>query len=339
MFFPNRKDEVMNRTDSKSRRYTLSEVSYSHKPQEWYEYDHQPPKKPTQDPRNPMLKCKRLPDGRFQSATYYRSGNNEVDGIGHIDLEDDDFRLHRIKELEALVGTDRTPIVTHRFIYDADEFAQKNQPFNGRTEVYDAYLHKRVYEYNHEHRPMSVQRFDKDQQLYSSEGFVWDDLYVYPNNWLFFDDIHDVLLKFIPKPKPPKNPSRSRGQGKDRSEEAIEKAKEQKEEEPPHESESNSESERNPLPLTRGHAPPPPSVKEHFPETPEHDSEELPPVTRGQGPEVISADAIEKAQEQREREKRKGKRRTPFRKFFRITLQSWICPNSCENSKTDRRES
>lgn len=314
--------------ECKTKRYTLSEVSYSHKPHVRYEYTREAPRSPSHHPGNPLLKCKQHPQGRFQAATYYRSGENKVDGIGNVYVEnEDDFRYHRIKELKSPVGENQTPIVTHRFIYEADELAEKNEPFSGRTEVYDAYLHKTVYTYNDEHRPTSLQRYDQNQQLYSSDHYVWDDQFVFPNDCFWLDYIRNHLKKFIPTPKPPKNPSQSRTHGKDRSEEAAKRAKKHRNHQ--HEDESdedesddgesfneepdslNQEEERRRLPITRGHSKPPSYIQKHFPEAPSTpDPEENPPVTRGQGPEVMTREDVKKLQEKKEeREEKRDEQR------------------------------
>lgn len=173
-------------------RFYLTEASFSHKPSITYEYTHHPPSHPTENPKNPLLKAKRQPDSRFEEVEYYHKGNNHVDmGPNHetrtIQLDhEDDFRIHRVKVKKAPVGCDATPIITHRFIYEADSHyqpAKKTNPiFSGRTKVYDAYLRKTVYEYNKEHRPTSIKRYDGKKRLYSEECYTWDDRYIFPPN-------------------------------------------------------------------------------------------------------------------------------------------------------------
>ncbi len=74
-----------------TQRYYLEEVNFSHKPKETYEYTHEAPKC-TINPRNPLLKCRRLPDNRFQEVEYYLLGKNQVDDTHQFDLGDaEDF--------------------------------------------------------------------------------------------------------------------------------------------------------------------------------------------------------------------------------------------------------
>jgi RHS repeat-associated protein len=171
----------------KKHRFYLTEASFSHKPTETYEYTHSPPKTHTDDPENPLLKAKRKPNGRFQAVEYYHKGTNQLEMEGKqiqlIQLDhSDDFRMHRVKVIKAPVGCDRKAVVTHRFIYETDEekTAKKGDSFSGRTKVYDAYFRKTVYEYNQEHRPLKVKRYDGKKKLYSEECYTWDDRYAYP---------------------------------------------------------------------------------------------------------------------------------------------------------------
>ena len=146
-------------------RYTLLEAKFSHKPSESYEYDHSAINNPLEEPPNPLLTSKRLPNHRFQSVDYYKEGKCQLDSLKAIHIsKKNDFRINRVKEIKGPVGSHRKPIVTHRFIYE-----------KGRTEVYDANLHKTVYAYNEEHRLTEIVRFLKNQEIYSKEKFVWDE--------------------------------------------------------------------------------------------------------------------------------------------------------------------
>ncbi len=170
----------------KKQRYYLEEVNFSHKPKETYEYTHQPPNNCTSNPNNPLLKCRRLPDNRFQEVEYYQLGKNHVDDNHQFELwDEEDFRINRVKFLKAPVGTGKKAIITHRFIYEPDKFYQpvkkKHQKFSGKTIVYDAYSRKTVYEYNVDHRPTSVKRYGLKNKLYFEECYVWDDKYFYPS--------------------------------------------------------------------------------------------------------------------------------------------------------------
>ena len=168
-------------TPSKARRYYLKEASFSHKPTQTYEYEHPELTGPVLHPPIPLLKTKKLPEGRFQSVKYYKLGHNNIDKIGTIDLPQSDFRINRVRALLA-PGPDNTPLITHRFVYRRD-LDKKGELLKGTTEVYDAKLNKTAYSYNKEHRPTAVTRYQKDveeeeeeeEQVYSAEKFVWDE--------------------------------------------------------------------------------------------------------------------------------------------------------------------
>ncbi len=148
------------------KRHYLEKVKFGHQKELNYEYAF---KSQSHAPALPLLKKKIWPEGRFQAVDYYHRGDNAVDGVGSFNVADEtDFRYHRIKTCLAPVGTDATPIVTERFVYHEDNFG-------GKTTVYDAYLHKTDYIYNSEKRLTKVQRFDEENQLVSSEGYIWDD--------------------------------------------------------------------------------------------------------------------------------------------------------------------
>ncbi len=166
--------------------YYLKEASFSHKPRETYEYSHQPPSQATHVPDNPLITCIRLPVDRFQKIEYYEKGKNKVDGIGELNISRTrDFRIDRVKQLKAPVGKDNNPIITHRFIYQADKcyrpIKKKDKKFSGWTKVYDAYLRKTLYRYNADHRLTELKHYESNGDLYSQECYVWDDHYAYPS--------------------------------------------------------------------------------------------------------------------------------------------------------------
>jgi len=162
-------------------RFYLSEANFSHKPSVSYEYTLPPPLDPIRKPINPLLKVKRHPDSRFQEVEYYHKGSNYVDMSTEenklkrsikIDHEDD-FRNYRVKSIKAPVGTTSDPIITHRFVYENDKHSNTSRKthssLSGRTKVYDAYLRKKVYEYNKEHRPTSIKHYGGKKKLYREE--------------------------------------------------------------------------------------------------------------------------------------------------------------------------
>lgn len=101
-------------------RFYLTDASFSHKPSTKYEYTHHPPSQPTESPKNPLLKAKRLPDRRFEEVEYYHKGANDVDMSTdhvqatrtiHLDHEDD-FRNYRVKVKK---GSCRTRCSTYHY--------------------------------------------------------------------------------------------------------------------------------------------------------------------------------------------------------------------------------
>lgn len=116
-----------------------------------------------------------LSQGRYRAIEYYSSKINDVGG-STINLEKNDFRINRVKLLRAPVGTDGTPIITHRFFYVAK--TKKDSPnefLNGSTDVLDAYNHKTSYHYCANHRLSRFEKYTGNElyNLYSSENYVW----------------------------------------------------------------------------------------------------------------------------------------------------------------------
>lgn len=159
-------------------RFYLDKVDHPYAPTEKYIYKE---KALSQDLQ---ITAKQRDKGRrFLNIEYYHRGLNRVGGeVGTIDIKDkDDFRLDRVKKLQAPVGTDQTPITTYRFDYHAciEEHKGLKKVSHGYTDVYDAKGHKTRYKYDKEHRLVSIIRYSgKDYSNYSpytKESFVWDE--------------------------------------------------------------------------------------------------------------------------------------------------------------------
>lgn len=172
------------------KRYSLSSATFKHKPSETYEYT-ESGGYDGMELIKPLLKARRLPNGRFQEVEYYGKEHNIVDmqvnGQGkNRDVKIDsrhDFNYHRVKHIKAPVGFDQTPIITHRFFYEANGSPDKgDQNYSGITKVYDAYLRKTEYAYNHEHRPTSIKRYDNKKKLDHEECYVWECRHAGPSN-------------------------------------------------------------------------------------------------------------------------------------------------------------
>lgn len=88
---------------------------------------------------------KRFPDDRFIQINYESSH-------------------HRVKTLQAPVGTDKTPITTHYFSYDGSKDS-------GSTTVLDALNHRTLYKHD-QRRLTEVIHYD-NKEIYSKDRFFW----------------------------------------------------------------------------------------------------------------------------------------------------------------------
>lgn len=113
--------------------------------------------------RRKLIERRELPDGRYTMTSYYGTTPGGNDAI--IGLPDPlrDLSLGRVKEQLAPVGTDETPIVTHRFTYD-----------RGTTTVHDANGHKKVYRYAGHERLTAIEHYTDENSLYRVEKFFWE---------------------------------------------------------------------------------------------------------------------------------------------------------------------
>ena len=145
------------------KKYLLKQVIRSSAPNESYEYSWD------------RVVCKHRPNDRFLQIGYYEVGKNRVGGCTIIDCPNESDPLyHRVKLLKAPVGADSTPIITHRFFYKA----KKNEEGvygAGRTDVYDAAVHKTSYLYDKHQRLTTIKHYqgDIDHKVYSVERFLW----------------------------------------------------------------------------------------------------------------------------------------------------------------------
>lgn len=178
---------LLTREDNQERdrkRFFLTSVNSPEKPVEQYSY-HIINK--GHSDAIAMLKRIVRPEGRFMKVAYYLPGLNGLynDNKGNlqdavedfIDQRDDsesfnilkgDARAYRVKFLAGPVGVDKTPIITHRFLY------RVHSSGSGTTNVYDAYDRKTAYKYDREHRLQEIVKCLEDGKPYSSERYVWD---------------------------------------------------------------------------------------------------------------------------------------------------------------------
>ena len=119
---------------------------------------------------------KEEPNGRYLEIDYYKKGQALEDDAEPVKSKDDP-RYDRVRLIRKPVGTDATPVVTHRFVYDIHDrgCAAHRHLLGGSTAVFDAYGHKVRYYYSDEHRLTRFERYtgQKNHQLYSLEKFYW----------------------------------------------------------------------------------------------------------------------------------------------------------------------
>jgi len=154
----------------KVRRYLISEVDRPNAPKENYEYDYE---------GHPMMTKRLKPDNRYTNIEYYIK-KNEKFGDEEVEVDSDhEFRKYRVKQLKAPVGTDDTPIVTHRFYYSLDRVEgrayQSAINRSGVTRVHDAYDHVTRYFYSKSHRLTEIRKYagTSKHQIYSQEVYIW----------------------------------------------------------------------------------------------------------------------------------------------------------------------
>ncbi|MEM1282281.1 MAG: RHS repeat-associated core domain-containing protein [Chlamydiota bacterium] len=114
-----------------------------------------------------MLTRRNYPEGRFLGTEYYRSGTHH-NGNRVVKVSSKTKFKNRVAYQTAPVGTDQTPIVTHRYFYDI----QDQKAGKGKTEVYDSYDRKTVYEYN-KSRLDTIAYYSKDNTPQKFDRFYW----------------------------------------------------------------------------------------------------------------------------------------------------------------------
>lgn len=153
--------------DWKFYRSTLEKVERSNGPSIAYKYVHKT------DSKRHLIK-KRKEGKNFREISYYRTKDCLLGPLPKEHLKKGDFRLDRVLKLEAPVGTDSTPIPTHYFTYHIKK--EDDKIVKGKTDVYNALLHKTSYHYDKHHRLTFIERFKgayPNHSLHSSEHYVW----------------------------------------------------------------------------------------------------------------------------------------------------------------------
>ena len=139
------------------KRYVLTEVQYPGG-KENYEYVKTP------GGFYDYLSKKICPDHRYLNIEYYFDHPNPSIN-------------RRVRQLSAPVGTDREPVVTHRFEYNVHTNNYGLTVAAGSTEVFDAMNNKTRYLFTQEERLSSITKFQGpgESGLVSVESFQWGD--------------------------------------------------------------------------------------------------------------------------------------------------------------------
>lgn len=151
----------------------LSEVESPEHPKENFEYDFV--WWPGSNVPLGRLIAKRKPENRFILNAYYSKGDNYV-GNNKIFVEEDSPLIDRIRLQQAPLGTDATPVISHRYYYYPNIVKDKKIGKiikDGRTEVLDAHDNKTAYFYDDNHRLINLVKYRANGSAYSQEKFVW----------------------------------------------------------------------------------------------------------------------------------------------------------------------
>lgn len=141
----------------------LESVTRPNAPQLFYEYYRFPYYNAA------LIKNKRWPDGRFLRINYYTPEEHH--------LKTKNYKLLHVKEIQAPVGKDQTPITTHRFDYHVIKQVGTENTY-GWTNVWDAYGRRTAYHYGIDQRLHTVQKFNRGDQLYSQEKSIGEQVFI-----------------------------------------------------------------------------------------------------------------------------------------------------------------
>lgn len=155
--------------------YFLYKIESSLHPTEDYEYDFQ-----ADDKLACKIKAKRGPDGRYLLTEYYNKGVNRFAQNDCTEVQVNnasDARIDRVKLQKAPLGSDATPVISHRYFYNLTQVLEDRRwvTLCGSTDVYDAYANRVSYYYDNDQRLVSTVKFSLNDgsQVYSNELLAW----------------------------------------------------------------------------------------------------------------------------------------------------------------------
>src|SRR3984885_10937050 len=116
---------------------------------------------------------KSLPNDRYLEVQYYKQGDNCLGQETVFIKSAHDSRIGRVSALCAPVGVDASPVLIWKFKYRLNEDKQTSKPIGGKTEVFDALGHRKIYSFSDEQRLTSVRCYLDNGQLYRTEKMEW----------------------------------------------------------------------------------------------------------------------------------------------------------------------
>lgn len=157
--------------------YQIGKVIRPNGPLQTFEYD-----------SHSRMKANILPEGRRQNIYYYNQGANPIPGLPHLNINIDSFldpAYSRVLALASPVGTDATPLCTHRFIYNVvlgdynKTYYYNNNAFkyhvpikSGSTTVIDAHGKATHYHYDGQLRLTGIEQY-LNGRIFRKNHYLW----------------------------------------------------------------------------------------------------------------------------------------------------------------------
>lgn len=124
---------------------------------------------------NRSLITRKKVGSKYAAHICYYKKHNSLGPLESLDItNENDYRLDRVRMVEAPVGTDEKFVPTHYFVYNLHN--TNNPGEGGNTLVYDAQMRLTKYAYNKDHRLNFIEKYRgayPNCRPYSKETFVW----------------------------------------------------------------------------------------------------------------------------------------------------------------------
>jgi len=147
----------------------LKSVEGSEIPTQTYKYQNEKIKK------HPKIIQKNYPDGRFLKTSYYEK-HHRKDFLEKVSTDNHPDINGKVMLQKAPVGTDSTPIVTHRYFYHLKNnwINEKRAIADRYTSVYNAHRCKTDYHFNEDFRITDIHKWTEDNaSIHSIERSFW----------------------------------------------------------------------------------------------------------------------------------------------------------------------